>query len=455
MSSLRLWLKDLGQDIMDGVQPAASVPTRVFNDIRRRETSAERLIGWVQLSALIFFSLLYAIAPRALGSSGFNFVPFALASYFVFTVARIWASYRFILPGWFLLLSIVIDVSLLFAIIFSFHIQYDQHPTFYLKAPTLLYIFLLISLRALRFDPRFVLATGAAAAAGWLTLVAYAILSDMGGMKVTRNYVEYLTSDAILIGAELDKMIAIVGVSIVLAIVLLRARALLFSAVRDHTAAEDLKRFFAPEVARSITDAENELLVGEGVEREAAVLLIDIRSFTTNAAKLPPNTVMRLLSAYQAWIVPLVQKHGGRVDKFMGDGVLATFGAVEPSQTYAADAVRAARDILSSIDECAQEFARNNWPGTLQIGCAATCGTVTVGVVGVADRREHTVIGDPVNLAVKLEDANKTELTRGLTTTSCLDLAVKQGFGKDYEFEVRPDRVIPGIDHKLEIAVLD
>ena len=454
MSSPGKWLKELGQDIMDGVQPATNMPVRISDDIQRREMLAERLIGWVQLGALVFFSLLYAIAPRALGASGFNFVPYALISYFFFTVIRIWASYRYVLPGWFVFLSIAIDVALLFAIIFSFHIQYDQHPTFYLKAPTLLYIFLLIALRALRFDPRFVLATGAVAAIGWLSLVAYAILSDMGGMKVTRNYVEYLTSDAILIGAELDKMIAIVGVSIVLAIVLLRARALLFSAVRDHTAAEDLKRFFAPEVARSITDADKQLGVGEGVERDAAVLVIDIRSFTSNAAKLAPDVVMRMLAHYQAWLVPIIQQNGGRVDKFLGDGVLATFGAVESTESYAADAIRAAEGVLSSVDACARQFHDEGWLGKFRIGCAVTCGPITIGVVGATERLEHTVIGDPVNLAVKLESANKSETTRGLTTTGCLALAIEQGFEPEHPPEIRRQRPVIGVDDPIDLAVL-
>lgn len=454
MSKIGPRIKELRQDIMDGVRPANAMPLRVFDDIRRREALAERLIGWTQLTAVVFFAALYALAPRALGASGFNFVPFALAGYLVFTLIRLWASYRFVLPGWFLFLSIVIDVALLFAIIFSFHIQYDQHPTFYLKAPTLLYIFILIALRALRFDPRFVLATGAVAALGWLSMLSYAILSDMGGMKVTRNYVDYLTSDAILIGAELDKMIAIIGVSIILAIVLLRARALLFSAVRDHTAAQDLKRFFAPEVARSITDADKELSVGQGIERDAAVMVVDIRSFTVNTEKLTPNATMRLLARYQAAIVPAIQKHGGRVDKFMGDGVLATFGAVEPSETYAADALRAVPDVLAVIDDCRDGFCEDGWPGTLRIGCAVTCGTVTVGVVGVADRLEYTVIGDPVNLAVKLENLNKPEATRALSTGGCLQLAKQQGYNDGNAITIRARHPVVGVDQAVDLAII-
>ncbi|MBB4305085.1 adenylate cyclase [Rhodobium orientis] len=458
MVRFRKAFRELSEDIREGTVSAEGMPERVAEDIGRREAQAERLIGWAQLSAVVFFSMLYAIAPRAEGATGFNFVPFALAGYFVFTVLRLWLSYRFMLPAWFLFLSIVVDVALLMALIFSFHIQYMQHPSFYLKAPTILYVFLFVSLRALRFDPRFVLTAGSVAAIGWVCLVAYAVFTDMGEMKITRNYVEYLTSNAILIGAEMDKIIAILGVTGILGVALLRARGLLFSAVRGSAAARDLSRYFAPEVARSITDADRELMIGEGVLREAAVLVVDIRTFTPTSARLQPNAVMRVLARYQAVVVPAIEAHGGRVDKFLGDGVLATFGAVEPSKTHAAGALAAAIAVLAAVDAEAGAFAAEGWPGPFRIGCAVTAGSVTVGIVGVHDRREHTVIGDPVNLAAKLETANKTEGTRGLTTTAVLDLARAQGFS-DAAFgtvggEVRKGRQVPGVTDPLDLVVI-
>jgi len=100
-------------------------------------------------------------------------------------------------------------MMLLFGLIWCFHIQYGQPPAFYLKAPTLLYVFIFIALRALRFEARYVLISGFAAAAGWLALVVYAAAFDPRGMAVTRNYVEYMTSARILWGAEIDKVIAI------------------------------------------------------------------------------------------------------------------------------------------------------------------------------------------------------------------------------------------------------
>ncbi|MBO6757651.1 MAG: adenylate/guanylate cyclase domain-containing protein [Roseibium sp.] len=439
--------------IIRGGPPETGIPERVRAEIRAREAASERLISWVQLGIVLFFAVLYAIAPRAEGADGFNFVPFALGGYFLFTVVRLALSYRYELPEWYLLISIGVDMALLTGLIFSFHIQYNQHPTFYLKAPTLMYVFIFIGLRALRFDPRFVLTTGLVAVCGWLALVAYAVLADMGGMHVTRNYVEYLTGNTILVGAELDKTMVILTVTIILSVALYRGREMLFESVRDHTAASDLKRFFAPEVAQSITDAESALKAGEGTVREAAILYVDIRGFTTTADRLAPEQVMAILAAYQDVSLSVIQDAGGRVDKFLGDGILATFGAVRPSETYAADALRAARRLVEALDVEARRFADLGWPGTFRVGTAVAAGPVTVGVVGSSDRLEFTVIGDAVNRAAKLEDANKTEGSTALTDSPTFRLALDQGYDGGTG-ELRQARPVAGLREPLDLQVL-
>ncbi|CTQ56281.1 Adenylate cyclase 1 [Roseibium album] len=439
--------------IFRGGPPVSGIPDRVRAEIRSREASSERLISWVQLGLVLFFSTLYAIAPRAEGSAGFNFVPIALGAYFLFTVLRLVLSYRFELPQWYLLISIGVDMALLVGLIFSFHIQYDQHPSFYLKTPTLMYVFIFIGLRALRFDPRFVLTTGLVAMVGWLGLVFYAAFADMDGMRVTRNYVEYLTANSILIGAELDKTMVILAVTIILSVALYRGRSLLFEATRDHAAAMDLRRFFTPEVAASITNADSELQAGEGSLRDAAILFLDIRSFTSTSAKLPPETVLTILAEYQNLAVEVINQEGGRVDKFLGDGILATFGAVHPSKSYAADALRAASRLVESVEAGQARFQTAGWTGKLEVGVAVAAGPVTVGVIGSKNRLEFTVIGDAVNRAAKLEDANKVQKTRALTDDVTWELAQAQGYHSIHA-EMRPGSEVAGVNRCLDLVVL-
>ena len=431
----------------------SGVPARVRSEIALRETEAERLIGWIQLAMVLFFAALYSLAPRAEGGGGFNFVPLALGAYCLFTILRVALSYRIVLPFWYLVISVIVDVALLCGLIFSFHIQYAQPATFYLKAPTLMYLFLFIALRALRFEPRFVLITGLVGALGWGALVLYAVLQGMGSMSITRNYVEYLTSNAILIGAELDKVIVILGVTLCLSVALYRGRKMFFEAVRDHAAAQDLSRFFAPEVARSITGAEEALTAGQGSLRDVAVMMVDIRGFTRIAATLPPETVMMVLSRYQEAVLRVIARHGGEVDKFLGDGVLATFGAVAPSPTAAADAVRAGLELPKVFADLAPDLTLVGWPEALRAGAAIASGPVTVGVVGAAGRLEFTVIGDAVNRAAKLEDANKQQGTTVLTDAATYAAAVARGLA-DFGPELRPRQVVSGLSERADLVVL-
>ncbi|MGQ0565376.1 MAG: adenylate/guanylate cyclase domain-containing protein [Gemmobacter sp.] len=437
--------------IRAGGPVAAALPARVRLEIDRREAAAERLIGWVQLAFVLFFVALYTIAPRAEGSAGATFVPATLAAYMLFTLFRLALSYRVTLPGWFLVLSMVVDVALLCGLIFSFHIQYGQPAAFYLKAPTMIYLFIFIALRVLRFDPRYVLLSGLIAVAGWLAMVAYALLANMGEMYITRNYVEYLTSNAILIGAEIDKVITLLAVTLILSFAQYRARAVFFDAIRSHTAAEDLSQFFAPEVARTITAAET--LPGEATSemRDAAILFVDVRGFSTTAATMPPEAVMQVLAVYQQCAQDVIARHGGRVDKFMGDGILATFGAVEPSETFAADALRAGREVITALDGL--DCSALGWPGAFRTGAAVASGRVTVGVVGGGGRLEFTVIGNAVNLASKLETANKDQGTRALTDLSTLELAQAQGLTEN-DLPRRPATAIMGLTAPVDLVVL-
>jgi adenylate cyclase len=430
-----------------------ALPARVVAEIDRREAAGERLVGWVQLALVVTFGTLYALSPRAEGSSNTSFTSTVLVIYFVFTLFRVWLSYRRVLPTWYLVISIIADVGLLCALIYSFHIQYNQPAAFYLKAPTMIYLFIFISVRALRFDPRFVLLTGLMAAVGWFALVIYALNTDMGQMRITRNYVDYMTSNSILIGAEIDRGIAILGVTFVLTLALYRARAVLIDAISSHTAASDLAQFFSPQVAASITKADSLPAAQMSKTREAAILVVDLRSFTATAAKLPAETVMTVLGLYQDAAVRVIEAHDGQIDKFMGDGILATFGAVEDSETHAADALRAAVALTLAIDAIEPAVRAAGWSGPFQAGIAVSSGLVTVGVVGGQSRLEFTVIGNAVNTAAKLEAANKVEGTRVLTDAATFDRAVAQGHDLP-AVEMRPGRHISGLAKPVDLVVL-
>ena len=250
------------------------LPARVRQTIRQQQESSEILIGWLQLSVVTTFAILYAVSPKPYDSADQVIArePFFLGVYLLFTLLRLSLAYRRKLPDWLVYLSIVMDMTLLLALIFSIHIKYQQPASFYLKVPTLLYIFIFIALRALRYEVRYVLLAGSVAAVGWLTMVWYVVSVDPLDPMVTRDYVQYMTSNSVLLGAEFDKVISILIVTGILAVAIARARALLVRSVVEGSAAEDLSKFVPSEVARQVKFAEERMALGYGEVREATIL---------------------------------------------------------------------------------------------------------------------------------------------------------------------------------------
>jgi adenylate cyclase len=410
-----------------GIEPA-KLSARVRVAIAAEQDRAEIVIGCVQLAIVAVFGLFYMVSPKTFSADvPFAPVPYALTIYAAFTLVRLAAAFRMRLPGWFLAMSIVVDMALLMTLIWSFHIQYMQPPAFYLKAPTLLYVFIFIALRSLRFEARYVLLAGAAGALGWLALVAWAAAYDMGSMPVTRDYVRYMTSPSILWGAEIDKVMSIVIVTLILALAQARARAMLERAAAQGSAILELSRFFAPEIAKRIAGAEQALVPGEGEMRAAAALFVDLRGFSDLSRELLPKDVVALLSDYQARLVPVIRAHGGSVDKFIGDGIFASFGAALPSTRYAADALACVDALLFEAQSWrADRMARKL--AAPQVGFGVAAGTVLFACVGDADRLEYTIIGDSVNLAARLEKQTKRQSCSALTTRAAFELALAQGY---------------------------
>ena len=405
----------------------ARLPVRVLKTIARQENSSEVLVKLIQLTVVSIWGVLYLISPKTDVGTQFSPVPFALAGYMVLNIIGLMWALKRGLPNWAIYFSIFVDIAMLMVLIWSFHIQYEQPPSFYLKAPTLLYIFIFIALRALRFQARFVVAAGLSAAFGWMLLTLYVVASNPQDTMITRNYVDYMTSNSVLVGAEVDKIISILLVTIIIALALKRANSLLVQSVAEQTAAQDLSRFFDESVAEQIRSADHVVMSGEGVRREAAILFVDIRGFTPLAAQLDASEVLSILSAYEKRIVPIIQRNGGTIDKFLGDGIMATFGAVTESSTHAADAIRAIDEIMVEVETWRQvpELQRID-PCCVNASVAA--GPVVFGALGGENRLEYTAIGAAVNLAAKLEKHNKIARSRALTDRATWQRAAKQGY---------------------------
>ncbi len=402
----------LGRDFQDGV-----LPERLRNSIQDQQERSEILISIIQLIIVFIFGLLYAIAPKTFSQDAdFAPVPWVLALYLIFSLIRLGLAVRRKLPDWMLYLSSIVDIALLLGLIWSFHLQYEQPASFYLKAPTLLYVFIFISIRALHFDPRFVISTGVSAAIGWVIMVIYVLVIDPSDNMITRDYIEYMTSNSVLIGAEFDKIVSILMVTGVLALALQRARKLLIESIIEGSAARDLSRFVPEEVAQKVIQSEEGAITGKGEVNECTILFTDIEGFTAISETLAPEQLIEALNRYFSLVAEPITEHGGVISQFQGDAVLATFNLPRPDVNHASNAVKAALDIQSVLDgvEFGEGFAFNTRVGI-------NTGSVVGGLVGSGDRVGYTVHGDNVNLAARLENLNKDYDTRIIVAESTVE----------------------------------
>jgi adenylate cyclase len=165
---------------------------------------------------------------------------------------------------------------------------------------------------------------------------------------------------------------------------------------------ENFERFFTPQMAERIAAMPDVLGLG-GERREVAVLFADIRGFTEIAAALAPDATAALLTEFFTEMVEVVFAHGGTLDKFIGDRVMAQWGAPIRSDDDADRAIEAALDMLRAVERL-NTIRRGAGHPLLQVGIGINFGDAFAGYTGSERRLEYTVIGDSVNTASRLCD---------------------------------------------------
>jgi adenylate cyclase len=196
---------------------------------------------------------------------------------------------------------------------------------------------------------------------------------------------------------------------------------------------ERLREAFGAFVDPALTErilAEGTDLQGE--EIEASVLFLDVRGFTEFAERAAAQEVVACLNELYEAVVPVIQQHGGHANKFVGDGLLAVFGAPERHSDHAARAVAAACDIA--------QLVREGLGGELRVGLGVNSGRVVVGTIGGGGRRDFTVIGAPVNTAARVEAATRLTGDDILITETTLRALGPHGD----DFEERPSVPLKG-----------
>ncbi|MBW9231996.1 HAMP domain-containing protein [Leptospira santarosai] len=178
-----------------------------------------------------------------------------------------------------------------------------------------------------------------------------------------------------------------------------------------------LGRFVNKEIAEMVL--KHELTLG-GERKMCAIFFSDIRSFTSISEKLQPEEVVEFLNEYMTEMVHCVNETHGIVDKFIGDAIMATWGAAKTSDKDAENAVNGSLMMREALLKFNQGRGGEKKP-IIQIGCGLNYGPVIAGQIGSEQRLEYTVIGDAVNLASRVEALNKPFGTDILITQNLLD----------------------------------
>jgi adenylate cyclase len=183
---------------------------------------------------------------------------------------------------------------------------------------------------------------------------------------------------------------------------------------------ETFGRFVSPQIAGRLL-AQQPTLGGEMTV--VTTLFSDVRNYTTLCEQLSPKQVITMLNGYFKHMVQAVEKNNGLVYQFVGDGIMAVFGAPADLPDHATAAVECAQDMLRALQDFNQERSGQHPP--LEIGIGVNTGSVVAGIIGSQQRMEYRVVGDAVNLASRIEELNKDLGTTVLISRTTRDLLTK------------------------------
>ncbi|MBV8320468.1 MAG: adenylate/guanylate cyclase domain-containing protein [Hyphomicrobiales bacterium] len=302
-------------------------------------------------------------------------------------------------------------------------------PALGFVAPLLYFVFIILSTLRLDF---------------WLsTFTGFVAAAELLGLALFHPAAQASAGDPMLAPAFVISRSAVIFACGVLAgAVGVQLRRQFEASIAAATARDYVTNLFGQHVSPQVVDRL--LAAGSTTSsdaRQVAVMFVDIRGFTPAARKRTPQEVVDRLDAAFTVLVEIVDRNGGIVNKFLGDGFLALFGAPLDDPDAARRAVAAAREMLAAIE---QHNIRSDWP--LRIGIGLHLGQVVAGNVGSPRRKEYTVIGDTVNLASRIEGLNKEFGSQLLISDT-----VHQAIGQDVDAVPRGDVPIRGYEQPVRV----
>ncbi len=317
------------------------------------------------------------------------------------------------------------------------------------------YLFLIIVLSAFSFSPRIVAWAGTCCAGVWVLATLYALtrpdslppLTNADAMGMTSEHLAALAGDPrrVDIGESIRHVLAMLGVTAITALCVGQARRFVVGQVEAEDRRSNLARYFSPDLVEELAEGDARILGPSS--HEVVIVFIDIVGFTRMVESWKPEAVLDLLRGYHGTIAPIVFRHGGTIDKYIGDGIMVTFGTLVAGSDDAANAMRCAQAILTGVDHWNEDRTSDGMVRVV-VSIGVHTGPVVSGNVGGSDRLEYTVIGDAVNVASRIE-----RLTRRLNTPLLASNAVVERIEDTSMYDlVRIDaQALPGRSAPIDV----
>lgn len=325
------------------------------------------------------------------------------------------------------------------------------------------YFFIILAAGTLAYSWRTVIAIGTWTAGMWTLgwIVAWWVASPFPGLseRVAEalsgfpDVAELLDPNSFMGPERIQQAVVFLMVAVTLGISMRRLNRLLISNAGLERERANLSRYFSPNVVDELSQNDEPL---KQVRKEnIAVLFIDIVGFTKFAAGRDPYDVIAVLRGFHARMEAEVFRHHGTLDKYLGDGLMATFGTPVTTPLDASNALACARAMVDVIDQWNREREQAGEP-QIQVGIGVHFGPVVLGDIG-ANRLEFAVIGDAVNVAAKLESLTRQFGARVVVSDHLRVQALSEGGSRPdllTGFSHRAEQAVPGVAAPMDVWVL-
>jgi adenylate cyclase len=350
------------------------------------------------------------------------------------------------------LLGVFLDFILLIYLPYNWYDSvgsYDKVPSVYLFKTSLpIFAVLLISISSLAIRPLYPIIEGLLFNLIWFGF--YQIIINDPRTIFTDSFLENFFTEKILINYYIFTFpMSVLGIALFMGLLTYSYRSSIIQAVKLEIETNQISRYFSPSILNEIRNNED---LFESKKVKAVVMFLDIRSFTSMTENMDPTTVIQFLRKFHSGVVNIIYEEEGTIDKFLGDGIMVTFGT--PSEKVD-DCFRAIRCILK-IRFFLKDFNNSRKKENLnqiQIGLGLHYGEVVVGNLGSEERLEYTVIGDTVNLASRLEGLCKDHDVDCIISSDLVENVSK--IRNDFSFRKIGEVQVRGKSNFVTIFTLD